>query len=218
VNGAVNVLIADDHARTRALVRAALERSGDFVVCAEAASCDAAVEEAKATRPDVCLLDINMPGSGIAAARGITTALPGTAVVMLTVSRLDEDLFDALRAGATGYLLKGMDEDSLATALRQVLNGETPLPPSLVTRLVEEFRDREERRVAVPGDIAARLTGREWDVLELMRTGATTEEIAARLFISATTVRSHVSSVLRKLGVADREAAVKLLEGSPISR
>ncbi len=162
----------------------------------------------------MCLLDINMPGSGIAAARGITTALPGTAVVMLTVSRQDEDLFDALRAGATGYLLKGMDEDSLSMALRQVLNGETPLPPSLVTRLVEEFRDREERRVAVPGDVAARLTGREWDVLELMRTGASTEEIAARLFISATTVRSHVSAVLRKLGVADREAAIKLMEGS----
>jgi DNA-binding NarL/FixJ family response regulator len=186
--------------------------------CAEVATCDAAIQGAKATRPDVCLLDINMPGSGIAAARGITTSLPGTAVVMLTVSRQDEDLFDALRAGATGYLLKGMDEDALAISLRQVLNGETPLPPSLVTRLVEEFRDREERRVAVPGDIAARLTGREWDVLELMRTGATTEEISARLFISATTVRTHVSAVLRKLGVADREAAVKLLEGSPSPR
>jgi DNA-binding NarL/FixJ family response regulator len=217
MNSPVKVLIADDHARTRALVRAALER-GEFVICAEAANCDAAIEEAKATRPDVCLLDINMPGSGIAAARGITSALPGAAVVMLTVSRQDEDLFDALRAGATGYLLKGMDEDSLSVALRQVLNGETPLPPSLVTRLVEEFRDREDRRIGVPGDIAARLTGREWDVLELMRTGASTEEIASRLFISATTVRSHVSAVLRKLGVADRDAAVKLLEGSPTLR
>jgi DNA-binding NarL/FixJ family response regulator len=215
VSGPVKVLIADDHARTRALVRTALERGGEFVVCAEAATRDTAIQEAKATRPDVCLLDINMPGSGIAAASGITTALPGVAVVMLTVSRQDEDLFDALRAGATGYLLKGMDEDSLSRALRQVLNGETPLPPSLVTRLVEEFRDREDRRIAVPGDVAARLTGREWDVLELMRTGASTEEIAGRLFISATTVRSHVSAVLRKLGVADRKAAVKLLEGSP---
>lgn len=214
MSGAIKVLVADDHARTRALVKMALERSGEFIVCAEAASCEAAVEGAKATQPAVCLLDINMPGSGIAAARGITTALPGTAVVMLTVSRQDDDLFDALRAGATGYLLKGMDEDSLSQALRQVLNGQTPLPPSLVTRLVEEFRDREDRRVAVPGDIAARLTGREWDVLELMRTGANTEEIASRLFISATTVRSHVSAVLRKLGVADREAAVKLLDGS----
>lgn len=211
----IKVLIADDHARTRALVKIGLERSGEFVVCAQASTCEEAMDGANATRPAVCLLDINMPGSGIAAARGITTTLPGTAVVMLTVSRQDDDLFDALRAGATGYLLKGIDEDSLSGALHDVLNGQTPLPPSLVTRLVEEFRDREDRRIALPGHVAARLTGREWDVLELMRTGASTEEIASRLFISATTVRSHVSAVLRKLGVADRQAAVKLLDSAP---
>jgi DNA-binding NarL/FixJ family response regulator len=156
-----------------------------------------------------------MPGSGIAAAARITTALPDTAVVMLTVSRQDEDLFDALRAGASGYLLKGMDEAALSDALHRVLKGESPLPGSLVARLVEEFRDREHRRVAVPQGAAARLTGREWDVLELMRTGATTSEISERLFISPTTVRSHVSTILKKLGVPDRDAAVKMLEDGP---
>jgi len=153
-----------------------------------------------------------MPGSGIAAASRIMAALPETAVVMLTVSRQDEDLFDALRAGASGYLLKGMDEAALGDALHRVLKGEAPLPGSLVARLVEEFRDREHRRVAVPQGAAARLTGREWDVLELMLTGTSTADISERLFISPTTVRSHVSTILKKLGVPDREAAVKLFE------
>jgi two-component system nitrate/nitrite response regulator NarL len=208
----VSVLVADDHARTRAMVRTALERSGEFRVCAEAPDSDSAVRAAKEWQPDVCLLDINMPGSGIAAAARITAALPDTAVVMLTVSRQDEDLFDALRAGASGYLLKGMDENAIGDALHRVLAGESPLPGSLVARLVEEFRDREHRRVAVPDSQAARLTGREWDVLELMRKGCQTSEISRRLFISQTTVRSHVSAILRKLGVPDREAAIALFE------
>ena len=208
----VSVLVADDHARTRAMVRAALERSGEFRVCAEAPDSDSAVDAARTWRPDVCLLDINMPGSGIAAAARITAALPETAVVMLTVSRQDEDLFDALRAGASGYLLKGMDENAIGDALHRVLAGESPLPGSLVARLVEEFRDREHRRVAVPDAQAARLTGREWDVLELMRKGCSTLVISRRLFISQTTVRSHVSAILRKLGVSDREAAIAMFE------
>ena len=131
---------------------------------------------------------------------------------MLTVSRQDDDLFDALRAGASGYLLKGLDEEEIVEALRRVLAGEATLPGSLVARLVEEFRDRESHRVGVPGGPAARLTGREWDVLELMRKGATTAEISERLFVSPTTVRSHISAILRKLGVPTRKEAIKLLE------
>ena len=207
----ITVLLADDHARTRALVRTALERTGEFHVCAEAPDACTALAAAKREQPEVCLLDINMPGSGIAAAARITTALPGTAVVMLTVSRQDEDLFDALRAGATGYLLKGLDEDRIGEALRRVLEGEASLPGTLVARLVEEFRDREYRRVALPEGAAAQLTGREWDVLELMRKGLATADIAKRLFVSTTTVRTHVSSILRKLGVPDRRAAIELL-------
>jgi len=211
VSTPIRVLLADDHARTRSMVRAALERAGDFEVCAEAADAESAILAADEDHPDVCLLDINMPGSGIAAASKITAANSSTVVVMLTVSRQDEDLFDALRAGASGYLLKGLDEDAIGDALHRVLNGEATLPGTLVARLVEEFRDREERRVALP-EGPARLTGREWDVLELMRKGATTAEISRRLFVSPTTVRSHVSSILRKLGVPSREAAIKLLE------
>jgi DNA-binding NarL/FixJ family response regulator len=214
VSPAVTVLLADDHLRTRAMVKTAIERDPDFTVCAEAADAGSAVALALREHPDVCLLDINMPGNGIAAARQISRRLPGTAVVMLTVSVQDEDLFDALRAGASGYLLKGIDENRIVESLRRVLDGEASLPGRLVTRLVEEFRDREERRVAVSDGPAARLTGREWDVLELMREGASTAEISERLFISATTVRSHVSVILRKLQVPNRQAAVKLLNRS----
>ena len=130
------------------------------------------------------------------------------------MSRDDADLFDALRAGASGYLLKDLGDDQIAPVLRKVLAGEASLPGTLVARLVEEFRDREHRRIAIAPDQAARLTGREWDVLELMREGLSTNDIASRLFVSPTTVRTHVSAVLRKLQVPDREAAVRLLEGA----
>jgi DNA-binding NarL/FixJ family response regulator len=210
-----SVLVADDHTRTRGAVRAALEGSGAFAVCAEAADADAAVDAAVLHRPEVCLLDINMPGNGISAAARISEQLPETAIVMLTVSRQDSDLFDALRAGASGYLLKDLDDDHLVESLTRVLSGEACLPGTLVARLVEEFRDREHRRVAIPTGGIAKLTGREWDVLELMRDGASTSEIAARLFVSQTTVRSHVSAILRKLQVQDRTAAIQLLEGVP---
>ena len=210
---AIRVLVADDHPPTRAGVRAALEQEGSFSVCAEAPDGDSAVEAARRERPDVCLLDINMPGDGIKAAETISRELPETAVVMLTVSRADEDLFDALRAGASGYLLKDIDPERLPHALRGVLEGEADLPRRLVALLIEEFRERRRRRrIPLVGRRSVELTDREWEVLDLMRDGLPTEEIAARLFISPVTVRTHVSSILRKLQVPTREEALKLLE------
>jgi DNA-binding NarL/FixJ family response regulator len=211
------VLIADDHVRTRAEVRKVLEASSCFEVCADVSDADAAVEAARREKPDICLLDIRMPGNGIAATARIKAELPNTAIVMLTVSRSDDDLFDALRAGAKGYLLKGMSEDTLPDALERVLNGQASLPGNLVARLIDEFRDRERFRVNLPGDRAVLLTPREWDVLELMRSGATTAEIAERLFVSPTTVRSHVSAILRKLEVDNRSAAIDLFEAGQTS-
>lgn len=206
------VLIADDHPPTRAGVKAALERDG-FVVCAQAHDARSAIEAARRERPDVCLLDIHMPGDGIHAAETISHELPDAAVVMLTVSRTDDDLFNALRAGASGYLLKDIDPGRLPLALRGVLDGEAALPRRLVALLIEEFRERKRRRrIPLVGRRAAELTDREWEVLELMKQGMTTEEIAARLFISPVTVRTHVSAVLRKLQVPTREAALELLE------
>lgn len=210
------VLIADDYVRARAEVRRVLEESGRFEVCADVPDAHSAVTAARTEKPDICLLDIRMPGNGIAAAAQIKAELPETAVVMLTVSRTDNDLFDALRAGAKGYLLKGMDEGDLPDALDRVMSGQASLPGNLVARLIDEFRGRERYRVNLPNDRAVLLTPREWDVLELMRSGSTTAEIAERLFVSATTVRSHVSAILRKLQVGDRSAAIDLLNDGQI--
>jgi DNA-binding NarL/FixJ family response regulator len=206
----IRVLIADDHAPTRADMREALERSDRFLVCAEAADGAAAVNAALRERPDLCLLDIRMPGSsGIAATREITTRLPGTKVVMLTVSLDDDDLLNALRAGAVGYLLKDIDPDRLPYALNDAMEGGAPIPRRLVARLVSEFRDHGPRRrpVAEPG---YDLTSREWEVLSLLRDGLTTKQMASKLFVSSATVRSHVASVLKKLHLPDREALRKL--------
>jgi DNA-binding NarL/FixJ family response regulator len=208
---AITVLVADDHPPTRAGVRAALERES-FVVCAEVADAKAAIDAACRERPDVCLLDIHMPGSGIRAAERIAQLVPESVVVMLTVSRSDADLFDALRAGASGYLLKDIDPKRLPFALRGVLQGEAALPRRLVALVIEEFRERKRRRrIPLVGRRSVELTAREWEVLELMREALTTEEIADRLFISPVTVRTHVSSIMRKLQVPTREAAVALV-------
>jgi DNA-binding NarL/FixJ family response regulator len=206
------VVIADDHPPTRAGIRSSLEQDG-FVVCAEVADGPSAVEAVLRERPDLCLLDVHMPGNGISAAREISARVPETAVVVLTVSRNDDDVFDALRAGASGYLLKDMDAARLPVALKGVLNGEAALPRRLVARLVDEFRDRgRKRRVPILAERGALLTTREWEVLELMRTGLTTAQISDRLFISQATVRSHIASILRKLRVPDRQTALRLLD------
>ncbi len=207
---AARVLIADDHAPTRELVREALTRAG-FEVCAEASDAAGAVRLAGRHRPDVCLLDIYMPGGGIAAAAAINDQLTGTAIVMLTVSAEDSDLFDALRAGARGYLLKGFEPEKLADELRRVLTGEAALPISLVTKLVEEFRQRHRRGRALGGR-RIELTEREWEILEMMRSGATTNDMADRLFVAPVTVRTHVSAILRKLQVGSRVEAVRIFE------
>jgi DNA-binding NarL/FixJ family response regulator len=210
------VLIADDHPPTRAGVRAALEP--DFEICGEAASASEAVETALRTSPDVCILDVHMPGGGISAAAEISSALPSAAVVMLTISQHDDDLFDALKAGALGYLLKGTDPARLPHALRGVLEGQAAVPRSLVARVIAEFRDQSaRRRLPLVGQRAVTLTNREWEVLDLLRDGLTTKDIATRLFISRVTVRTHISSILRKLGVRDRQAAISLV-GPPARR
>jgi DNA-binding NarL/FixJ family response regulator len=205
----VRVLIADDHPPTRAGVRLALEADGQFSICAEAANGPAAVEAAREHQPDVALLDIHMPGHGITAAQEISAACPSTAVVMLTVSRDDADLFAALRAGARGYLLKDIDPDRLPHALDGVLAGEAALPRGLVARLIEEFRTRDTSGDRRQGPLA-KLTEREWDVLKRMQRGMSTAEMASDMFVSAVTVRTHVSAILRKLQVPDRQAAVRV--------
>lgn len=208
----ISILIADDHLPTRVELQEVLEADG-FEVCAAVGSAEAAVAAAVVSCPDVALLDIRMPGNGIAAAAQITERCRDeTAVVMLTVSREESDLFDALRAGAVGYLPKETNPELIPGVLKGVLEGEAALPRHLVARVIEEFRGREGRRLRLPDDRRVRLTPREWEVLELMRDGLETSQIAARLFVSDVTVRTHVAGILRKLKVPDRESAVRLLE------
>ena len=204
------VVIADDHARVRTHIRDALV-AGGCDVCAECATAEDAVRLTMEHQPDVALLDIHMPGSGIRAAQQITQALPQVAIVMLTQSREDEDLFDSLRAGASGYLFKDIDPAQLPTALRAVLAGEAAMPRSLVARVLEEFRAPARPRFRRKTAAAAKLSPREWEVMEMLSQGHSTEEVATRLFVSPTTVRVHVSTVLRKLRVRDRESAFNLL-------
>ena len=206
------VVLADDHVPTRAGVRAALESEG-FAVVGEADTGRGAVDLALAHRPDVCLLDVHMPdGGGIEAAAAIRQQLPDTAIVMLTVSEDDEDLFGALRAGAEGYLLKDTDPERLGAALRGVLRGEAAIPRTLVARVVGEFRHRDRRGASPVRSRGIELTDREWEVLGMLHERRSTKEIAHRLNLSDVTVRRHISSLVRKLGVADREAAVRLLD------
>jgi two-component system, NarL family, nitrate/nitrite response regulator NarL len=210
---AARVLIADDDAATRADLVRLLAPDDRFGLCASAADAVEAVRLATRLRPDLCLLALRMPGDGIAAAWQITACLPSTRVVMLTTPGDDRDLFAALRAGARGYLPKDLPADEIRPALHAVLDGEAALPGALVARLVEEFRDPAPRRRALlqtePGP---RLTSREWEVLDLMREGLTTGAIAKRLFVAEVTVRSHVASIVRKLRVPDRDAAIRMFQ------
>ena len=208
----IRVLVADDHAPTLAGVRASLDSDG-FEMVGEASSARTAVELALELKPDVCLLDIHMPGGGIAAAEEISRSLPNCAVVMLTYSREDDDLFDSLRAGARGYLLKDMDPDRIGPALHGVLAGEAALPRSLVSRVLEEFQGKSRRKLFAASRQPTQLTSREWEIMELLRQGLSTEEVATRLFVAPGTVRVHVSSVLKKLRVSDRTTAIQVLSG-----
>lgn len=211
----LTVLLADDHAPTRGGVRLSLEGHG-FHVCAEASTAAGAIEAARTHRPDVCLLDVGMPGGGIEAARVIAGEQPDTTVVMLTVSRSDADLFAALRAGAAGYLLKDTDPERLPHALRGVVAGEAALPRTLVTRLIDDYRGRSRRRqLPLIGKDPVELSAREWDVLTLLQQGLTTKEVAARLSISPVTVRRHVSALMHKAGVDSREDVIRLLGDQP---
>jgi DNA-binding NarL/FixJ family response regulator len=208
----IRVVIADDHAPTRGIIRAALEEGG-CDICGEAANALEAVRMATECEPDVVLLDIHMPGNGIQAARQISDDHPQTAIVMLTSSREDEDLFEALHAGASGYLLKGSDPRELPGLLRDVLAGKAAMPPSLMARVLEEFRAPKRSALRRKAPATDTLSAREREIMELLADGLSTDEVAKKLYVSPTTVRVHVSSVLRKLRVKDRESAIRLIKG-----
>jgi DNA-binding NarL/FixJ family response regulator len=204
-----HVLIAAERLPTRVGLRLALEPEAR---CTEAADAQSAVDAAVRDRPDVCLLGLDPAGQSLRVASEIAARVPSSAVILLT-NRLDEEEFmAAVRAGASGYLTQNLDPARLPYVVRGALRGEPAVPRKFVSRLLDELRTRERRRSVVLADRGrVSLTTREWEVVELLLRAASTSEIAAQLGVAPVTVRRHLGSVERKLGVSTRAEVVALL-------
>ena len=212
----IRVGLADDQDLVRTGLRLILAAEPDLEVVGEADDGVAAVALARDQRPDVLLMDIRMPNlDGIEATRRITAAGSGTRVVMLTTFDRSQLVYDALVAGATGFLLKDVPREQLVGGVRAAARGEELLAPSITRRLIEQFTAAGKRAVA-PG--ADRLTDREHEVWRLVARGRSNAEIAVELFVSVQTVKTHVARVLAKLGVRDRVQAVVLAYESGVVR
>ena len=208
----IRVLLADDQTLVRSGFRALLERSDDIEVVGEAADGAEAIDLARAERPDVLLMDIRMPGvDGLEATRRITAdeTLAKVRVIMLTTFELDEYVFEALHAGASGFLLKDVEPDELRAAVRIVAHGEALLSPSVTRRLIREFVAQPGRHRPPPQQLDS-LTEREREVLALVAQGLSNQEIAERLVISPATAKTHVSRTMMKLRAHDRAQLVVL--------
>lgn len=203
----IRVLLAEDQTLLRQGLRTILELSPGFAVAGEAENGAEAVERALALRPDVVLMDVQMPAmSGVEATARITAALPGTRVVILTTFDYDEYVFDAMKAGAQGYILKDVPAAELLDTIRRVHTGESIVQPSVATRLIAEF----SRRGAPPQPAYDALTERELEVLRLLAEGRSNKAIAAELVLSEGTVKNYVSAILGKLHAANRTHATQI--------
>lgn len=205
----IRVALVDDQAMVRAGLRMILDSEADITVCGEASDGSEAVALAASTEPDVILMDIRMPGlDGISAARDVLAHCPKVRVVILTTFDDDEHVYEALQVGASGFLLKSADGDTLVNAVRVVASGEAMLAPEVTRRVIERFSAAASGRMPTPADALGDLSEREVEVLRLMARGLSNQEIASELFVSGTTVKTHVSHILTKLGVRDRVQAV----------
>jgi DNA-binding NarL/FixJ family response regulator len=208
---ATEILIVDDHPITREALSSLLRAHG-FDIVGVAADGSEAIREAARLRPDLVLLDLTMPGmDGLSALPHLRAAAPECEVVVLTASGTEENLLDAIRAGAAGYLLKTEPAERIAAFLDGVANGEAALSGRVARRLLEQVREGNGRSTGVPDRIASVLSAREVEVLLLLDEHLGTDQIAKRLFISEHTVRSHVKSLLRKLDVSSRREALEQL-------
>ncbi|MGI5241586.1 response regulator [Dactylosporangium sp. CA-139066] len=208
----IRVLVADDQALVRGGFAMILDSYDDIAVVGEAADGVQALAAARRLRPDVVLMDIRMPEmNGIEAARHLTSGpdTTGVRVVVLTTFDTDEHVYEALRAGASGFLLKDIAPAELAAAVRVVAGGDALLAPSVTRRLIDRFA-RQAEPPARPAPVLATLTQRETDVLGAVARGLSNHEIAAEMFVSYSTVKTHVSSLLFKLGARDRAQLVMI--------
>jgi len=215
----IRVLLADDQALVRAGFRALLGAQGDIEVAGEASDGEQAVRLARQVVPDVVLMDIRMPGTdGLAATRQIAAdqRLAGVRVVILTTFELDEYVFEAIRSGAAGFLVKDADPDELVQAVRVVADGGALLSPGVTRRLISEFASRA--KPPQPAGLLGALTDREREVLALVAEGLSNAEIAARLYVSPATAKTHVSRAMVKLGVRDRAQLVVIAYESGLVR
>jgi DNA-binding NarL/FixJ family response regulator len=207
----LGVLIVDDQALVRAGFRMILEAEEDMEVVGEAADGREAVAETRRLRPDVVLMDVRMPDvDGIEATRRLLGAGADAKVVMLTTFDMDEYVYDALRAGASGFLLKDVPPEQLIAGIRAVAGGDALLAPSVTRRVIEEFVRRPPSSVRTLSPKLDDLTARELEVLKLIARGRSNAEIATELFVSETTVKTHVAHVLMKLDLRDRVQGVVL--------
>jgi len=205
------VLIVDDHPLTREALSSLLGAHG-FDVCGAASDGEQALAMAAELQPDLVLLDLSMPGlDGLAALPNLRRVAPRCEVVVLTASGTEENLLAAVRGGAAGYLLKTEPPERIASFLRGVFEGEAALSGAIARRLLDRVRNGSEHGNGVPDAIASALSARELEVLLLLDEHLGTDEIAKRLYISEHTVRSHVKSLLRKLGVSSRREALERL-------
>jgi DNA-binding NarL/FixJ family response regulator len=204
-----SVLIADDQALVRVGLRKILESEADTTVAGEAENGDDAVAEARRLRPDVVLMDIRMPVlDGIEATRRIVGAQPATRVLILTTFGLDGYVYDALRAGASGFMLKDAPPEEIVAAVRIVASGDALLAPAVTRTVIEEFARREPPPAPAPPRAVEELTPREKEVLDLLVRGLSNPEICERLVITEATAKTHVARILQKLGLRDRIQAV----------
>ena len=208
-SGAIRVVLVDDHALFRRGLELVLAEASDIEIVGQAADGDDAVRLVRELTPDVVLMDVRMPRmSGIEAARLIRDTVPGTKVVMLTVSDDEADLFASVRAGASGYLLKEVSIDEVAGAVRAVTRGHALISPSMAAKLLTEFNALAQRADERQRSGAPKLTDRELQVLKLVAKGMSNREIANELFIAENTVKNHVRNMLEKLGMHSRMEAV----------